>query len=180
MGMGMFLQWIVPALILVVVLIATFFIPANQLVQVLAPLLVGVVMFTLKSFLGIPNITIKTKSSNITYVCIQEFSKDDKWIRFNTSLQIVNDSATGEGEISNLILKIFRNGKDIDVPVLRRKNDQDIIGFRFAPHSVFPEEIAFETTLRISDLNELQNKNAEIHLYAVGQGAKRYKFVLSK
>jgi len=178
--MGIFLQWILPPIILIITLVVTIQLPASELTQVIAPLLVGIIMFTLKSFLGIPNIRINIKSPNISYFCVQEFSRDDKWIRFNTNSQIVNDSATGVGEISNLILRISHNGRDIDAPVLRVTGEKDIIGFRFAPHSVYSGQISFETTLRISDINEMQNKNAEIRLSAIGQGLKKYKVILSK
>ncbi len=176
--MTIFLQWVLPILVLISSVVATYLLPPSQQTQVVAPLLVGIIMFILKSFLVIPNIELCIKDRTVTYYVVQDFPTS-KWVHFESESEIINSSATGTGEISSLTLRIVVSEKIISIPVYT--TDPNIIGFRFNPHSVFPSKrIKFETTLPTEIIDSLWNSDAKIVMKAVGQGLKQYKIILKK
>lgn len=88
---------------------------------------------------------------------------------------LTNKSLTGSGELAKLILRIFPTDKEaIDIPV--RRGEPDIIGFRFKPQGVFPDNmICFELSHIRLDTAEIKDRQAEIRLKVVGQALKTYK-----
>lgn len=134
-------------------------------------------MFTLKSFLGMPDVVLRIPTGEIKYLCDAYYGEV---IRFQIITTLVNRSATGAGELCEITLKIpLGNSQYLDVPVIRGK--PDIIGFRFEPHGVFPDKmLLFETAQVPVNLGDLLGKKAEIYLNVIGQGIKRYNVTITK
>jgi len=65
--MSIFLQWILPFLILIASLITTIVLTPTQPTQVITPILVGVIMFTLKSFLGMPDVILRMPTAEMEH-----------------------------------------------------------------------------------------------------------------
>lgn len=88
---------------------------------------------------------------------------------------LMNKSSTGSGELAYLILRIFLKAQEsIDITI--KRGEPDIIGFRFQPYGVFPDNIMhFELSPHRIDLAEIADKQAEIRLNVVGQSLKAYK-----
>ena len=168
--MAIFLQWILPCLILFVIMIISYFSPVSNVTPVLYSLFVGIVMLTLKSLLGLPDVVIENLNKKVACYPV---SKEE--ILCFTTGTVVNKSATGEGELKSLKLRVFVAGKEyIDIPIER--GEPDVIGFRLRTHGVIPSNyLYFRCLIRTMSLENICDKFAEIRLEVVGQGIKAYK-----
>lgn len=172
--MRIFLQWIVPIIVLIASLIVTIQLTPTQKTQVITPLLAGVIIFSLKSFQGMPDVILQMSSTEMTYLRPGYGGE----MRFHIRAMLVNRSATGTGELRGITLKIpLGNLQYLDIPVMR--GEPDITGFRFQSHGVFPDKmLAFETAQLPTNLVDLSGQKAEIHLDVVGQRMKKYKITV--
>jgi hypothetical protein len=173
--MNKFLRYLPEIIVLALAALITWQLPEDKRVQIVAPVIVGIIMFSLNSILGRPNVIIEGLSGEI--FCSVSGNGLSCW----TSGMIVNNSQTGEGEIKELtLIIILENSKHLDIAA--RHGDPDIIGFRVKPNGIFPDKILqFESSLVSSDMKDIiKGKPAQIRLGVVGQGIKQYKSQMAK
>ena len=85
---------------------------------------------------------------------------------------LVNRSATGQGDLKSLFLRILLNEKDwIDVPA----GYGQYLGFRFQPNGRHPlGTLRFVTRIAEKDWSSIAGQTAQIHYDVIGQSHRKY------
>lgn len=170
--MGLFLQWGLPIIVLLISLIATVILPVERTIQVIAPLSVGIIIWILNRFLAVPNVVIEDLGKDVAYH-ISLGNLFNFWVPG----VIINHSYTGAGEIRDITLRIFVENSPVDVPILG--GEPDFIGYRLLPNGCFPgKQFQFESRLNLSG-KSISGKNAEVRLRVVGQESRVYRTKIS-
>jgi hypothetical protein len=87
---------------------------------------------------------------------------------------VINKSATGPGEIRDIVLRIFFDDNTLDVLPMVGTN---IIGFRIQPYGRYPERrLDFVSSPINPDMyTTIAGREAELILRVIGQKTKRYR-----
>ena len=172
-GLGIFLSF-VPAGVAVI---------ATHGSYVLAEVLIGIGIMGALVAIYSGNKLWNTEASYNPDVVIEDLGQevdcsfDQNQLRCLVKGHLVNNSATGTGELKSLKLRVFLDDtKYLDIP-----SGSGYMGFRFDTHGVFPS-VWLDFILRPVQENIIESiagKSAEIQLQVIGQTIRTYRVTMS-
>jgi hypothetical protein len=160
-----------PVIILATSFLITFFLPEDKRIQIFAPLVVGILMFSIRSLLGLPDVVIEDLGKEATYSLIGGF------VKLSIKGRLKNKSATGTGDIESLILRIIsKSGETINA---RPERGMPSTGYRLNTHGNSGYECLYFEANPVQGIKDIAGQPAKILLKVNGQSLKIYKIVIA-